>query len=183
VNFFEWVARILIGNGNNQYEQDHATQGRHKKDKARSERAKASHKPATAKKQRAAEQMEKELVRKYLPEGIHQESVERNAPTDVNWQKSAGSQIHGFEVKTATDQENDKLTMNKKSRLRKLDRAAEMKWTLHTIAFDIRDKMGYPKLYLGHRVYYRSGVGSYRLHKMTPVNSREHLLSLIKRNS
>jgi hypothetical protein len=116
----------------------------------RSARAKASHRGMTKGKMRVAMSNEARVAKaiggRHLPD---------NEPFDI----VKGN--HGVEVKTIMEGKNDKITMHPESLQRKLDHAAANGLTPHTVAIDVRG--GAPM------VYYKSGVGSYRLGGMTPT--------------
>jgi hypothetical protein len=131
----------------------------------------ANHKPASAAKQRWAEKSET-LVATML----RGRQTTNNAPTDVNL--SIGRILHGLEVKTLLDNKNDKITMHPASKARKEAWAADNKAKLHTIVIDDRDRFGTPG-WSGHRMYYREGVGSFRLGSMIKVRNAAHLKELV----
>lgn len=79
--------------------------------------------------------------------------------------------MHGVEVKTLTEQRNDKITMNAYAIARKQAFARKNRAVLHTIAVDLRGSKA--------RIYYRQGVGSFRLSKMSEVTSGAHLRRLV----
>lgn len=134
-------------------------------------RAKETYKPSTAAKQQWAEKNEQDVVR--MTGG---KSTGDNKPTDVN--VKIGRKQHGVEVKTMLDNGNDKITMHPSSKARKEAWAKKNGATLHTIVIDDRKAFGSPKD-SGHRIYYRRGVGSFRLHTMTKVTSDSHLKQLM----
>lgn len=77
---------------------------------------------------------------------------------------------HGIEVKTIIRGGIDKITVHPRSRRRKERWSAKTGKALHTVVIDDRK---------ARRMYYRSGVGAFRLHTMTPVRSASHLRSLL----
>jgi hypothetical protein len=121
---------------------------------SRAERAKRTHKPSTAEKQRRGEAEQARLAKV-----IGGQDEGDNLAFDVR----AGN--HAIEVKTVMDNNNDKITMHKSSRLRKMKEAEENGWELHTVAIDVR---GGKRSY-----YYREGVGSFRLGNMQSVTVGE----------
>jgi len=82
-----------------------------------------------------------------------------------------GGKTYGVEVKTIMDNDNSKITMHKESLERKLKWAHSNRASLHTVVVDVRH--GEPKM------FYRHGVGSFRLHTLTPVNDGNHLRQLM----
>jgi hypothetical protein len=146
-------------------------QERRKDYTARQARAVASHKPATKEKQDLADKSEQELRAM-----VGGDRTGDNSPYDVTLK--IGDALHVFEVKTFTDNENDKVTVHKGSRLRKEKWAREHDATIHTVMFDRRDEFGAPG-YSGHKIYYKPGIGSFHRTTMTPANGKAHLLRLI----
>lgn len=126
-------------------------------------RALRTHKPSDARKQQWADKNQ-HLVAKRL-DG---KSTDNNKPMDVL--VKIGGKLHGIEVKTVLDNGNDKITMHPASRVRKEVWGKQNKATLWTIVLDDRDKFGTPG-HSGNRLYYRQGVGAFRLSAMTPVKS------------
>ena len=82
------------------------------------------------------------------------------APVDVKFIDARG-RIHGIEVKTLLRQSNDKITMRRDALTRKLEWARATCALLHTVAIDFRQPCA--------AVYYRPGVGSFRLTAMRPL--------------
>jgi len=85
------------------------------------------------------------------------------SPNDsaVDVVKNMGSKSIGIEVKTLLLQTNDKITMNRPAIQRKLQWAQSNKASLATVAVDLRgSKMA---------VYYKQGVGSFRIGSMQKV--------------
>lgn len=136
-----------------------------------------THKPSTARKQRWADKTEANIRRL-----IGGESTGDNAPTDVN--VVFGGTTHGIEVKVLLDNTNDKITMHPESRTRKIAWAKKHHAGLHTVVVDDRDRFGSPG-YSGHKIYYREGVGSFRLEAMQQVSPRElrRLISSSKKSA
>lgn len=79
-------------------------------------------------------------------------------PVDVVIER-AGAPAHGIELKTLVTQENDKITMKTPAMNRKLAWAEGCGAALHTVVFDDRDTSQ-------RRVFYRNGVGSFRIGNM-----------------
>lgn len=146
--------------------------GRKEKDKGRQAKALASYNPSNRAKQVQAENNEKALA-KVVKGASH---VGDNAPFDVIVAKSRIA----FEVKTIVAGKNDKITMHKSSRLRKLKAWKQMKLNnVYTVIFD--DREGKKKIYLGN------GVSSFRLKlrsgemnpALTVLNSLKDIKKLI----
>lgn len=73
---------------------------------------------------------------------------------------------HGIELKTLVTQGNDKITMKSSAMARKIDWADQSGARLHTVVFDDRNVINGT----GDRiVYYRPGIGSFRIGNMTRV--------------
>lgn len=83
-----------------------------------------------------------------------------NMPFDV----LSGNGKHAIEVKSMLHQSNDKITMRKAALDRKYNWAAKNNATAHTVVLDMRNGVTTP-----HAVYYRKGVGSFRISSMTPL--------------
>jgi SPP1 gp7 family putative phage head morphogenesis protein len=135
---------------------------------ARAQRAIASHKPSTAAKQRHAESNETDV--KSMVGG---DTTGDNEAMDVVT-KIAGTK-HGVEVKTLLDNSNDKITMHPPSRRRKEAWAKSNRAVVHTVVLD--DRKG--RANSGHRLYYKRGVGAFRLKGMTKVKNAAHLKQLM----
>ncbi|CAK0774019.1 hypothetical protein CCP3SC15_4920001 [Gammaproteobacteria bacterium] len=118
----------------------------------RQERAKLHHKPATLEKQRIAEAQEPKVAK-----AVSGTQTDDNDPVDVI--KSG----HGIEVKSIVEGKNPKITMHPESLARKKKFARKNKAKLHTVVIDMRE--GKPV------VYYRKGVGSFRLTSMEKLVS------------
>jgi hypothetical protein len=123
------------------------------------ERALATHKPSTQEKQRKADAAERSVAA--IVSGTR---TDNNNPVDV----TVGKRV-GVEVKAVMDNGNNKITMHPESKARKEAWAKENKASLHTVVVDTRSG----------KMYYREGVGSFRIHNMTPVTAKE-LKSLLK---
>lgn len=160
--------RTTKGNGSNQYRQKGGTA-------ERSRRAAMTHKGVSMKTRAMAAESEKQLTRMIGPGAKRTEDTQHNAPMDVVSGK------HAFEVKTMTENENDKITMHPSSKDRKEAWAQNNRATTHTVIFDKRNRYSRDtvKNYSGHDVYYRRGLGSFRLAGMTKVKDASHLRKLI----
>jgi len=87
-----------------------------------------------------------------------------------------GGKKIGIEVKTFTDNANDKVTMHPDARKRKERWARKEKASLYTVVVDARDKFDGGKnkeQFSGNRYYIAKGVGSFRLQSMRPVGASE----------
>lgn len=138
-----------------------------------------SYKPATAEKQRHAENNESVIAKAI---GANQSGD--NLPMDVTLK--IGGKLHGIEVKTMVDNANSKITMHPESRQRKEAWAKTNKGAVHTVVIDDRDKFagGANKhQYSGHKIYYKSGVGAYRISQMQPVTNLEQLKGLLRKSA
>lgn len=142
-----------------------------KKDRNKVAKARASHKPATAEKQRWAEGNQASVAS--MTGGKPTEGQE---PMDIIGR--VGNQKYGIELKTILEGRNDKVTVHPSSKALKDKWARKTNATTHMVVMDDRKLFG-AKGYSGHRIYYRSGVGSYRLHTMTKVKSSSHLKQLL----
>lgn len=143
-----------------------------KKPNAKAMLAKKVYKPSTAEKQRHAIKNEKVLARK-----LGGKQLPDNEPSDV--ELTIGRKAHALECKTFVDNGNDKVTMHKDSLARKQKYAKKTGKILHTVVIDDRDKFGNEGQHSGRRIWYRRGVGSYRLGGMQPVKNWAELKSLI----
>jgi len=144
--------------------------------RGKSARAKQSHKPATAAKQRWAEANEGKLAK-----GLSGRTLDDNEAVDVIIK--AGGKEHGIELKTLLDNTNNKITMHPDSVLRKeVWRAASRNRTLHTVVLDDRNKFlagKFKSQFTGSRIYYRRGVGAFRVNSMVPVRNYSELRRLM----
>lgn len=145
--------------------------------KARVARARATFVVASADKQAIADNTES-TVRQL----IGGERTGDNSPFDVTVQ--VGTSLDAVEVKTLVRNTNDKITMHPESRTRKEEWAEKNGARMHTIVFDRRDEYGQQaglgaNNYSGHRMYYRRGVGAFRLSAMIPVQDATHLHQLM----
>lgn len=137
----------------------------------KADRAKASYKPSTAAKQQWAEANEIKIAKM-----VGGKQTDNNKPMDVI--VTVGRKTYGIEVKTMVDNGNDKITMHPASRLRKEAWARETKASIQTVIIDDRKAFGSPN-FSGHQLYFREGVGAFRLKGMTKVKNAAHLRELM----
>jgi len=133
----------------------------------RRQRALNTYKPSSKAKQDHAEAAEVELARK-----LRGKKSGDNKEVDVSVQMHGVT--HGIELKTMLDNGNDKITMHPDSRRRKEAWARKKGRKLHTVVIDDRDIFagGANKdQYSGHRIYYKKGVGAFRLNTMQKIKS------------
>lgn len=165
-----------FGKGNTCAKRKH-TPGGHEHDQrkhGRSGRAKATHKPVTRERRLTATNNEQRLVK-----AIGGKQTDGNAPMDVL--VNIEGVTHGIEVKTMLDNTNDKITIHPSSRRRKQEWASKGK-QIHTVIFDNRntyDGGKHRSKYSGHGLYYRRGVGSFRVGSMVAVEGYDHLMDLM----
>jgi hypothetical protein len=126
---------------------------------ARAKRAKSSHKVASQAVQRQAEANEPKLA-----QALGGEQMGDNDAFDVTVGKNA------IEVKTLVRGSNDKITMHPTSLARKIAEGRARGLKLHTVVFD--DRTG--------KMYYKAGVGSFRLSAMTEVQDLDELKVVLK---
>lgn len=131
---------------------------------ARKRRALLTYKPSTQRKQQIAASSEKHITRI-----LSAERTRNNAAMDTILKTNR--RLHGIEVKTLIDNKNDKITMHPESRARKVHWAAVHNAVLHTVVVDARGKR--------RQIFYRAGVGSFRLAALQPVTSSQ-LRSIIR---
>ena len=118
----------------------------------RSQRALATYNPVTPQKVQMAKLSERQIAR-----AVGGVPTADNSPFDILIKGKIG-----VEVKTLLEAGNDKVTMHPLSLERKLVEAKRMKLdSTYTVAVDLRE--GAPK------VYYKAGLGSFRLSAMTQV--------------
>ena len=127
-------------------------------------RALATHKPSTREKQRVAESQEVHVA-EILGLNVHGD----NDPVDVSGEMNG--KRHAVEVKTFISNSNDKVTVHPDSLKRKTAWARKNKAQLHMVVVDLRSGT--------RELYYRRGVGSFRLGTLTPVVSAGHLKALV----
>jgi hypothetical protein len=128
----------------------------------RAARALSTYKPSSKDKQDRATAAER-LVAKML----RAKPTGDNQPVDVVFEISG--RMHGVEIKSISDNGNNKITMHPESLRRKISWGHSNHATLHTVVVDTRT----------NTIYYRHGVGSFRLHTLTKVNSAAHLRQLM----
>jgi len=141
----------------------------------RRQRSLNTYKPSTKAKQDHAEAAEKELARK-----LKGKKSGDNKEVDVTVR--IGRVDHGIELKTMLDNGNDKITMHPESRRRKEKWGRKRGRRLHTVVIDDRDVFDGGKnkdQYSGHRLYYKGGVGAFRLGKMRKVKSFAELRRIL----
>jgi len=126
----------------------------------RAKRALASYKPCTRKVQTQAKANEA-----LLAQMIRGEHIGDNKPFDVLKHNNR------IECKTIVRGTNDKITMHKESLARKVNEAKKLRITAHTIVFDDRND----------RVYYKKGVGSFRLDNMQLLGAKTRVTSKLSR--
>ncbi len=131
-----------------------------------------SYKPATAAKQQYAVKQEQRVAKM-----LGAVQLDDNEPMDIHGTTAAGKR-YGVEVKTFVDNSNDKVTMHPDSLKRKVSWARREKASLHTVVVDARDLFGVTG-YSGQHIWYRRGVGSFRLRAMVPVRDAAHLQALV----
>lgn len=125
----------------------------------RVERARRSYKPATKQAQAVANRREQDMAK-----AIGGKRTADNAPFDV----IVGQ--HAIEVKTIVSGENPKITMHPESLDRKNREAKNLKLTPHTVVF--HEKTG--------KIYYRAGLGSFRLSSMTEYASLAEVKAVLR---
>lgn len=128
---------------------------------SRTERAKRSHKPVTAEKYALTKLNEKRLAK--AMKGVT--SAEVTAAFDVITKNAL------IEVKTIVESANDKVTMHQSSRLRKLAVSETLEKPCYTVVFDERNGSS--------RIYWKEGVGSFRLGSMNLIGSLSALVAVI----
>lgn len=133
----------------------------HPKQKSKAARAKSSYVMVTAEKYQRAMKSE-EMVAK----AVKGNSIPDNAPFDVQTKRVL------LEIKTIDAGKNDKITMHKDSLARKVAAAKKMGMEAHTVVVDIRS--GKPE------IYYREGLGSFRLGKMEKLKNLNELKKRIE---
>jgi len=132
--------------------------GKAKAPSARSQMAKKTYKVSSAAVQRQAESNEPRLA--------------VTIKGKVNHDNQAFDVIQGnnaIEVKTIVRGKNDKITMHPESLKRKVDFVTATKMSAHTVVFDDRN----------NQIYYKKGLGSFRLTNMQKLNSIQDLKSII----
>ena len=131
-------------------------------DSTKAEIARKNYVPANGKEQRIADEAEKELAK-----GLGLDRTPDNSPFDLKTGKVA------VEVKTLISNKNDKITMSKDARARKLTEAAgPPKLRTYTVVADKRTPGA-------TKYYYSGGVGSFRLGSMQQASSMKDLAKRI----
>lgn len=125
-------------------------------------RALAAYKPSTKEKQDLASAAERKVA-----EMIGTKPTGDNLPVDAVLK--VGKSTYGVEVKSVSDNSNSKITMHPESLARKVAWGRSNHASLHTVVVDTKT----------NTVYYRKGVGSFRLHTLTQVDSAVHLRTLM----
>jgi hypothetical protein len=131
---------------------------------ARSARAKANYSEFTLEKRDIGSASEREVSAM-----LRSRPTTHNAPFDVVLTR--GGRAQGVEVKTLIDQRNDKITVRAAALARKLSWGRKNRATLHTVVVDKRAGK--------NSIYYRKGVGSFRVGAMGSVSSAAHLRRLM----
>lgn len=133
----------------------------------RAHRARATFKPSTKAKQRVARAGERNVIQALRAR--QRRGTGGTHAVDVMLRRRG--HLHGVEVKTLVDNKNNKITMHKSSLARKKTWARANHARLHTVVVDRRTRA--PKM------YYRKGVGSFRLSSLRAVSSAAHLRRLM----
>lgn len=145
------------------------------KDKTRNERSKralAAHTPFTKEKETWATGNERLVVSMVKGQG-----TDNNRPVDVV--VKVDGKVKGIEVKTMLENKSNQITMRSEAQERKLAWARSNHASLHTVVIDDRKAFGKAELHSGHQIYYKRGVGSFRLDAMTKVQNAAHLTRLL----
>jgi hypothetical protein len=107
-----------------------------------------------------------------------------NDPIDVHVPGGGvGGKDAGIELKTLTHGKNDKITMSSSALGRKDAWEKSNKSQMHTVALDHRDRFAAGEnaaLHSGHEIYYKRGVGSFRIGSMHKVANEAELRTLMK---
>lgn len=138
-------------------------------------KARASYSPAEKGAQDFAENNEVKLA-----QALGGKALPDNEPIDVQVKTDTG--LHGLEVKTMVTTRNDKITMNAPAIQRKKEWEKKNSGIVHTVIIDDRHVYNGGKnkdLHSGNRLYYKRGVGSYRLGSMHAVKDHKELKTLI----
>lgn len=138
---------------------------------AKSERAKAAHKGGSLAAQRHGEANEP-VVAAMFGGSVSGD----NKAFDVT--TSLGGHAHGVEVKTMTENGNNKITMNRAAVARKNAWARSNHARIHTVVVDDRRFLQTHDA-ADRLIYYKRGVGSFRVSSMTLVHDSTHLKSLM----
>jgi len=127
----------------------------------KAKRALDSHVPMSKEKERIATQSEEVVAR-----ALKGKRTGDNHPMDVIL--TANKRRHGIEVKTIIDGKHNKITMHKESLARKLNWAKKNRAQTHTVVVK------------GQHVYYRKGLGSFRLETMQELDSFDDLARAVR---
>lgn len=104
-----------------------------------------------------------------------------NEPADV--EVKVARRTHGIEMKTVTHGKNDKITMKASAIARKVEWEKAHGTQMHTVTLDHRDRgiggPGAKALHSGHEIYYKRGVGSFRIGQMHKVKDETELKKLM----
>ena len=115
---------------------------------------------------------------------INGKSFPDNDPIDIQVQRGGVKGTNaGIELKTLTHGKNDKITMSGGALGRKDQWEKENKSQMHTVALDHRDRFEGGKnasLHSGHEIYYKRGIGSFRIGSMYKVKDVNELRTLMK---
>jgi hypothetical protein len=107
-----------------------------------------------------------------------------NDPIDVSVKGGGvGGKDAGIELKTLTHGKNDKITMTSGALARKEAWEKQNDSQMHTVALDHRDRFEGGKnatLHSGHEIYYKRGVGSFRIGTMYKAKDETELKTLIR---
>jgi hypothetical protein len=124
--------------------------------------AKATYKTSSKAKQDLATAAEQRVAKM-----LGSEPTPDNLPVDVV--VKSGGKTYGVEVKSFSDNGNNKITMHPESLARKVAWGRSNHASIHTVVVDTKTRS----------VFYRAGVGSFRLHTLTRVENAAHLRRLI----
>lgn len=144
-----------------------------RKDSVKSARAKAAYVPATKEKQQASDQLEIDVA-----SALGATRSGDNLPMDVVAKR--GRKEIGLEVKMIHDGKDTKVHMRKDSRQRKeawLEEKPKNR-EAYTVVIDNRDQFengAHKDKYSGHRIYFKQGVGAFRLNSMERASSMKDL--------
>lgn len=119
-------------------------------------RAKESKKITDRKVQQAADRAERKMAKR-----LGGESFKNSEPVDIVFADATGKE-HGIEYKYMQDNSRQKIDMNKYAMVRKVIWEKQNKKPVHTV---VEDKSG--------KLYYRRGVGSFRVSSMHEVTGGE----------
>lgn len=150
-------------------------------ERTKSEIAKANAKRVDKDIQRYSEEHNEPMLAKALGG----ESLDDNEPVDVV--TTIDGKLHGIELKTMVDNDNNKLTMKADAMQRKASWARRNGGKVHTVVYDdhkVFNAKGAGKHdYSKREIYYRRGYGSFRVNGMHKVESMAELKSLMTMNA